>query len=341
MHLLPTLFVLSTALAAPAPNPQPPIKIPLPAARGLAPRANGQADYAAVFASANRTLSKYKHGSLPYFPAIAAEQAAQGLLHPGGVGGLLKKRAGTTGTLPLTDNVEAADQLDLDYYGPGSIGTPGKTFQLDFDTGSADLFVPGPSCDPSQCGSGAVVYDPASSSSSKDLGKTASITYGSGSISGEQYSDAVTVAGLSVPSQTFIAVAQASGFGMSGFDGLMGMGFSTIAQTGAPTFFENLITQGTVAKDEFSFYLGRGNSGTAGASELLLGGRNADKSTGETTIVPVTKKGYWQVKIDGAKVSPALLSGPGLLTHGQAAIDTGTTRESSHLFSRAHLGLTL
>lgn len=163
------------------------------------------------------------------------------------------------------------------------------------------------------------------------MGKTASITYGSGSISGEQYADKVTVAGLTVASQTFIAVAQATGFSTGGFDGLMGMGFSSIAETGAPTFFENLISEGLVSANEFSFYLGRGQSGTQGASELVLGGRDPARFTGSTTAVPVTKKGYWQVKLDGVKVDQNLLGLPGILAQGQAAIDTGTTRKYQSL----------
>lgn len=321
MHLLPYVAMIGMALSAPALPESVTFKIPFTARGDLTPRANGEANYAAIFASANHTLSKYHHSPLPNYQAIAEKQAAQGLLP-----GLLRKRAGTTSTDPLTDNF--VDGLDADYFGPGSIGTPPQTFQLDFDTGSADLFVPGQSCRAAaQCGGPDRPYNPQGSSSAHDLAKTTSITYGSGSISGEQYSDTVTVAGLTVPSQTFIAVTNATGFATGGFDGLMGMGFSTIAQTGAPTFFENLIAQGAVAQQLFSFYLGRGKSGTQTASELVLGGRDASKYTGASTAVPVTKKGYWQVKLDGAKVQSGLPGGFTLFTPGQAAIDTGTTRE--------------
>ena len=68
---------------------------------------------------------------------------------------------------------------------------------VDFDTGSSDLFLPGPDCG-STC-SGHTTYDPSSSSTSKDVGKSFSLAYGDGStVSGEQYTDTVSIAGLTV-----------------------------------------------------------------------------------------------------------------------------------------------
>ena len=51
---------------------------------------------------------------------------------------LQKKAAGSDqpGDVPAEDS-----QNDSEYLCPVTIGTPGKTFTLDFDTGSADLWV--------------------------------------------------------------------------------------------------------------------------------------------------------------------------------------------------------
>lgn len=68
---------------------------------------------------------------------------------------------------------------------------------MDFDTGSSDLFLPGSTCG-STC-SGHTLYNPSSSSTAKNVGKTFSLAYGDGStVSGEQYTDVVTLAGLTV-----------------------------------------------------------------------------------------------------------------------------------------------
>ena len=48
------------------------------------------------------------------------------------------------------------------------------------------------------------MYDPSSSATSQDLGKTFTLTYGSGAtVSGEEYSDTVSVAGLTVRGALF------------------------------------------------------------------------------------------------------------------------------------------
>ena len=52
---------------------------------------------------------------------------------------VLQKKSPTgdqTGEVPAEDS-----QNDSEYLCPVSIGTPAKTFTLDFDTGSADLWV--------------------------------------------------------------------------------------------------------------------------------------------------------------------------------------------------------
>ena len=70
------------------------------------------------------------------------------------------------------------------------------------------------------------------------------------------------------------------------------MGFSTIANSKQPTFFERLIVLKKVTTNEFAFYLGRSKSGTQGASELTLGGRDASKFSGTPKANKVTTKGY-------------------------------------------------
>ena len=50
----------------------------------------------------------------------------------------------------------AADALTDDnngqlWHGSITIGTPAQTYTVDFDTGSSDLFLPGPSCTSSYC----------------------------------------------------------------------------------------------------------------------------------------------------------------------------------------------
>jgi cathepsin D len=140
---------------------------------------------------------------------MAAYQRNTGSPHPllGGI---------TTSNKREVGSVQLVDDNDYLWYGTISIGSPPKDFlgvtlfspvqdwpsdivpfTVDFDTGSSDLFVPSTSCD-SSC-SGHTLYNPTDSSSSRNLGQPFSLAYGDGStVSGDEYSDDVTIAGLVV-----------------------------------------------------------------------------------------------------------------------------------------------
>ena len=81
------------------------------------------------------------------------------------------------------------DESEEEWAGNISIGTPGETFLIDFDTGSADLWVPSSGCSSSTCSSKSK-YDASSSSTSDEQSGTFSIEYGDGStVSGPIYTD--------------------------------------------------------------------------------------------------------------------------------------------------------
>ncbi|WP_411027272.1 pepsin-like aspartyl protease, partial [Salmonella sp. s54925] len=71
----------------------------------------------------------------------------------------------------------------------------------------------------------------------------------------------------------------------------------------------------------FSFYLNR-NEGKTPGGELILGGSDPAHYKGEITYVPVSKKGYWQFKMDSI-----MLDGKSTCCKDgcQAIADTGTS----------------
>jgi cathepsin D len=191
--------------------------------------------------------------------------------------------------------IDESSQL---WIGTISVGTPPVQYTVDFDTGSSDLFLPAKNCN-STC-NGHTRYDPSASSTSADIGKPFSLSYGDGStVSGEQFTDTVTISGLVATNQTLgAATVYSSGFQApnSPSDGLMGMGFQNISVYNAPPVFQNLIAQGQTGSPIFAMKL------ATNGSELSLGGLNSNLYTGDVTYVPVTKQGYWQTTFDALNV---------------------------------------
>ena len=71
--------------------------------------------------------------------------------------------------------------------------------------------------------------------------------------------DTVTLAGLKYPNQTFgLADTESHDFDGLPISGIMGAAYSTIAASGQPTVFENLMSSGQVLAPFFSVHMTRG-----------------------------------------------------------------------------------
>lgn len=86
-------------------------------------------------------------------------------------------------------------------------------------------------------------------------------------------------------------------FVLARFDGILGLGFRSIAVDGVATVFDNAVAQGLLPAPVFSFYLNRDASGSVGG-EVLFGGINENYYTGPINYVPLTNETYWQIAID-------------------------------------------
>jgi cathepsin D len=179
-----------------------------------------------------------------------------------------------------------------------SVGSPPADFAVDIDTGSSDLFIPSQSCD-STC-NGDILYNPSASHTSTDTGKSFNLTYGSGFTIVEEFTDTITIAGLTVVTQSIGAATHlSSDFQPSNFpaDGIMGMAFQNLSAFNAPPVFQSLVAAQQTDHPIFALKL------TSTGAELTLGGLNQDLYTGAVNYLPVNGSGYWQVAFDSLAIN--------------------------------------
>ncbi|XP_070709756.1 nothepsin [Pempheris klunzingeri] len=213
--------------------------------------------------------------------------------------------------------------MDAQYYGEISLGTPEQNFSVVFDTGSSDLWVPSSYCVSQACALHKRFRAFESTSFHHD-GRMFGIHYGSGHLLGVMARDTLKVGGLIALNQEFGESVYEPGatFVMAKFDGVLGMGYPSLAEILGNPVFDNMVAQKTVEQPVFSFYLSRRTNNNNPAGELLLGGTDEALYTGPINWIPVTAKGYWQIKMDSVAVQGVSSFCP---RGCQAIVDTGTS----------------
>lgn len=257
--------------------------------------------------------------------------------------------------------VKAEDQMnDVMYLCPVEIGTPPQVCNLNFDTGSSDLWVSGCSLDQSPCNvstwltaqlwstaldprtiaagraSGRNIYDPNSSSTwNKTRGSSWRIRYGDGSnASGIVGTDNVTLGGLCVENQAIELASKLSPqFVNSPGDGLLGLAFgklNTVKPRPVRTPVESMMDQDDIKEGEelFTCYLGSWrdkDEEDKGESFFTFGYIDEEvvnRCGGEVHYVPIdTEKGFWEFNSESATVNGQIVERSG----NTAIADTGTT----------------
>lgn len=234
-----------------------------------------------------------------------------------------------------TGNIVAEDQAsDLEYICEVSIGTPPQKLQLDFDTGSADLWVISTEL-PASAQENHSAFDPSKSTTFSELeGYSWKIQYGDdSSASGDVGTDAVTIGGLTIPKQSVeLAKKISDQFAQSSGDGLLGLAWSKIntvtkCHTSKPqkTPVENLVANNVLPEETqlftSCFYSARDNK----ESFYTFGYIDEDTVTSSGKSIAWTNidnsQGFWEVPSTSASVGGKTIS----LSGNTAIVDTGTS----------------
>ncbi|KAI0059567.1 family A1 protease [Artomyces pyxidatus] len=208
--------------------------------------------------------------------------------------------------------------LAVTYTASVGVGSPATQYTLLIDTGSSNTWV----------GAGTKYHK---TKTSKSTGKKVSVSYGSGSFSGTEYTDQVALSSELVIKQQSIGVASTAQ-GFSDVDGILGIGPVDLTDgtvggsTPVPTVTDNLFQQGTISTESIGIsYVPTTTADAVANGELDFGGVDTSKTTGDVNYVPITSTSpasqYWGI-------DQSISYGDGsttLLDSTAGIVDTGTT----------------
>ncbi|KAH9053960.1 acid protease [Lactarius deliciosus] len=216
------------------------------------------------------------------------------------------------------DTIDVTD-TGVTYTASVGVGSPATDYTLLIDTGSSNTWV----------GADKEYHQ---TRTSNNTGKSVSVRYGSGSFSGTEFTDQVTLSPSLVVESQSIGVASTSQ-GFSGVDGILGIGPVDLTEgtvgegEPVPTITDNLLKQGTISTESIGIFYQPYTfiSALFSDGELTFGGIDKSKITGDVNYVPITSSspasGYWGIDQSityGSNAQSILGSTAGI-------VDTGTT----------------
>jgi len=212
---------------------------------------------------------------------------------------------------------EPVENQAVTYVANIGVGSPPTEFSLIVDTGSSNTWV------------GADKSNPyVRTTTSKTTTSKVSVTYGSGSFSGSEFVDQVTItSGLVISSQSIGVASTSTGFG--GVDGIIGIGpvdltEDTLSTGGTiPTVTDNAFKQGLIPADVLGISFVPTTTDPNVNGEITWGGTDSAKFIAPITFTPLTRTSpaseFWGInQVIKYGTTTILSSTAGI-------VDTGTT----------------
>ena len=143
------------------------------------------------------------------------------------------------------------------YSGIIGLGTPVQYFNVDFDTGSSDLWVVSELCDTSCDEYNLTRYDPFASSTFVEMEESFEVEYADGELmQGKHARETLNWAGYEVTDQIFAQVTHLNDYSMCvEEDGIFGLAFSSISSHNFTSPVKNAVDKNVLPHNVFSLYL--------------------------------------------------------------------------------------
>ncbi|KAG1049699.1 hypothetical protein G6F43_007987 [Rhizopus delemar] len=233
---------------------------------------------------------------------------------------LYKRHASTNDSRPVSFFVKQ-NQVSYNhgsgYYGKVSIGTPAQSFNVVFDTGSADVWIVSSDCRNAVCQSQSVTFHAQQSSTFKNDQIFTEIEYGTGSVYGQLGRDTIQLGNnldLGINNQSFVSILSLSqDFASSPFQGIFGLGLPRITSSERDPPIISMVLQGILQEPLFAIY------SQHNAGEIDFGGIDNSRFDGELSYMSVIDQGFWMIQLKGAQFYDLFYP------ERKAVIDSGST----------------
>ncbi|KAL7079549.1 hypothetical protein ACQ4LE_001763 [Meloidogyne hapla] len=203
-------------------------------------------------------------------------------------------------------SLSLSDYGNTQYYGKIEIGNPPQSFNVLFDTGSSNLWIPCSNCNSSAC----IQHNRfkcSNSTSCTHTGKSFTIQYGTGSATGELLNDTVCFGNESLgictdKNQGFGCATSEPGqtFEDAAFDGILGMAWNSISVGLVSQPLTQIFKNDQLCNEKrFAFWLTNVNYDATNSTiggEFTLCGTNSERYKEPIFWCPLISTDYWRVR---------------------------------------------
>jgi len=216
------------------------------------------------------------------------------------------------------------------YFGNISIGSPGQTFSVVFDTGSGNLIVPGSTCRSRACNMhNMFMYDTSNTAQhsmcSDEIGDTnneLTIAFGTGQISGLCFQDKICIEEACTQGKFMASTDETDHpFASFSFDGVLGLALPKMAQGPNFSLLHRLLENHILQYPVFCVFLSDQDNQE---SEITFGTIQQHRMASGISWVNVSNRlGYWEMQIEDMTLGTEKL---GICQGCRVAMDSGTSQ---------------